>query len=301
MAETEEQDEMMTADTEEKDEKKRAEIRRSYRKLMGDIARTEESLVSQTEDNDELLGYLREGDELFSHVTGPEECLMDAQVVRNLSRICRQQVHQMSANINQFRCEEYAEKLRGSLNMHSSLDSKKWLQLGQQAKSMFRRSPSLNFMYGALSAVEPQAGEERLRERRGRQKTELRETEALTLQQTETEENITDRIVQRVFKRLVEIFRENEKKPVNYFEFVLHPTNFGKSVENMFHVSFLIKENKAGISICPDTKMPLIYPISAKQKAATEEVETVQVVMNWNVSKWKKLVNDLEITTPMIS
>ena len=40
---------------------------------------------------------------------------------------------------------------------------------------------------------------------------------------------------------LVERYRGNESSPLDYFEFVIDPTSFAKTVENMFHVSFLIK------------------------------------------------------------
>ena len=106
---------------------------------------------------------------------------------------------------------------------------------GQQAKTLFRRSPGLTFMFGSLPG-EGQPRLERPREGRSRQATklsDLRETQAQTLQETETTDNITDKIVQKILRRLVEKFRENGKKPINYFEFVLHPTDFGASVENV--------------------------------------------------------------------
>jgi len=292
---------------EDQDERTRTRIRRGYKQLMEEVTRNEERLVRPTEDNKELLGYLREGDLLFSQVKGPQECVMDASMVRNLSRICKEQVHHMSANVNTFRCEEYAERLRNSMNVNKTgLDKRRWLQLGQQAKSLFRRSPGLTFMFGALPS-EPQPRLEKTREVKARQATkfsELRETEAEALQETETTDNMTDRIVQKILRRLVERFRENGRKPINYFQFVLHPTDFGASVENMFHVSFLIKENRAGISICPDSGLPLIQPIAAKknlaQRESTEEVARSQVVMNWSVESWRKLVKDLRIQTAMI-
>ena len=165
---------------------------------------------------------------------------------------------------------------------------------------MFRRSPSLSFMYGALGTTQPQGEERNRRVRQATKYSDLKETKALTIEQTETEENITDRIVQKVLRKLVEKFKDNDKKPINYYEFVLHPSNFGTSIENIFHVSFLVKENKAGISICPDTGMPLIRPVSMKQKDSSEEVTKAQVVMNWSVRDWRRLVKDLNILTPMI-
>ena len=116
----------------EQNEAARVEVRRGYKHLMEDISRNEETLICPEDDNNELLGYLRQGDQLFSQVRGPQECVMDAAVVRNLSRICRSQVHQMSTNINQFACEEYAEKLRRSININNTgLDRRRWIQLGK--------------------------------------------------------------------------------------------------------------------------------------------------------------------------
>ena len=170
---------------------------------------------------------------------------------------------------------------------------------------MFRRSPHLTFMYGALS--EQNSSQKISRERRSRQTTklsDLKETRAQTLQEAETADNITDRIVQKILRRLVEKFKENGKKPINYYEFVLHPTDFGASVENMFHVSFLVKENRAGVSFCPDSGLPLIQPISNKQNSAQldscEGLAKSQVVMNWTVESWQKIVKDLNIKTATI-
>ena len=85
---------------------------------------------------------------------------------------------------------------------------------------MFRRSPSLSFMYGALSAVPLLPAERKTKERKARQATkisELKETQAQTLEEPETSDNITDQIVTKIFKQLLVKWKENDKKPINYF------------------------------------------------------------------------------------
>ena len=159
---------------------------------------------------------------------------------------------------------------------------------GEQAKVLFRRSPYLSTsMYGALRTIPPAPKEEKKpnKEKKARQATkvsELKETQTQTLEEAETSENITDKIVLNVYKTLVKKFKENERRPINFFKFVLHPNNFGKTIENMFHVSFLVKENKVAVRICNETKMPLIEPLAAKKKEqeSTEEAGKFQVVMN---------------------
>ena len=73
-----------------------------------------------------------------------------------------------------------------------------------------------------------------------------------------------------MFRSLVSRFREMEKKPINYFKFVLDPVCFGTSIQNMFCVSFLVEEGKMDISVCEDIGLAMIVPLSRKNKG--EEV-----------------------------
>jgi hypothetical protein len=54
-------------------------------------------------------------------------------------------------------------------------------------------------------------------------------------------------LVTHVFSCLITIFSDMMRSPINYFKFVLDPVCFGTSIENMFHVSFLVK----GLLITP--------------------------------------------------
>jgi hypothetical protein len=42
---------------------------------------------------------------------------------------------------------------------------------------------------------------------------------------------------------------ENGRKPINYLKFILHPTDFALTVENIFHISFLINNNKVNVFV----------------------------------------------------
>jgi len=294
-------DEEMVEDVEEL-EANRAVVRAGYRKLMDEVAGKEEELGNI--ENHQLLGYLQNNEELFSKVAAPQEAVMDALLIKNLSRLCRQQAEQMSANIAQFRHEEYAERLVASMRGEGGqqLARRKWVMLGQQAKVFFKRSPVLTCMYGALDTTPPPPKEKKAKDPKSRQATkvaDLKETTATVLAEAEKSENQTEQMVTHVFRCLVTKFREAGKRPINYFQFVLHPQCFGTSIENMFHVSFLVKEGKAEISVCEETGLPLITPKS-KRKEEQEEHKN-QVVMNVNMADWGRLVKGLRIKVAMIT
>ena len=71
---------------------------------------------------------------------------------------------------------------------------------------------------------------------------DIKETTATMLAEGEKLENQTGQMVMHVFRCLVSKYREMGRNPNNYFRLVLDPTCFGTSIENMFHVSFLVKE-----------------------------------------------------------
>ena len=61
--------------------------------------------------------------------------------------------------------------------------------------------------------------------------------------------SMTELLVKSTKKQLFEAYESNDRQPLSYFLFVLDPTSFCKTVENIFHLSFLIKENCATIFI----------------------------------------------------
>ena len=287
----------------------RAMTRAGYRKLLEDIAENEDNIMDEETGGTNILQYLQNNDELYSAVDAPQEAVMDAVVMKHLSRLARQQAEQMSTNINQFKYEDYSNKLKASMNVVDRLDQKKWVMLGQQVKAMFKRAPPLSYMYGTLDTVPPEPKPKKTRETRNKNATkpsQLKETQAAVMTQTEKTVNQTVQIVAHVLKCLVLKWKDNGKNPLNYFKFVINPACFGSSIENMFHVSFLIKEGKAEISICPDSGEPLLQPVTKQQQTQTQDdseddVPKNQVVMSFSMLEWSALIRKHDIRHTMIT
>ena len=72
----------------------------------------------------------------------------------------------------------------------------------------------------------------------------------------EDEEESTTKDVARVLNALK---RECEKRGrVHYFKFLVDPSSFAHTVENMFHFSFLVKDGRAGVTLGRD-EQPYVF------------------------------------------
>ena len=99
-------------------------------------------------------------------------------------------------------------------------------------------------MFGAID-VEPKEEKEK-KVRQSRKSSAVDETMATqtakTPKNTETGASLTEMLVNSTLMQLEDAYEVNDRNPISYFNFVLDPQSFTKSVENMFHFSFLVKE-----------------------------------------------------------
>ena len=93
-------------------------VRAGYRSLMDDITNNEDELGDVSgQCQGRLREYMVANEQLFEQVkkhwkqcllyspfqvAAPQEAVLDARVLKQLSRLCRTQAEQMSANITQF-------------------------------------------------------------------------------------------------------------------------------------------------------------------------------------------------------
>ena len=79
-------------------------------------------------------------------------------------------------------------------------------------------------------------------------------------------------------KMIVQIRNALKKvKRMPYFRFVVHPKSFSKTVENMFYVGFLIKEDLVALEIQPQDQELIIGMLQYNHCCSSQEYWKLQL------------------------
>ena len=78
----------------------------------------------------------------------------------------------------------------------------------------------------------------------------------------------------------------------------------GNTVENMFHVSFLVKQRVVQLSVDESIGLPVLEPVSSRVRDAAEAEEggggKNQAIISLSYEDWEEFVEALDIKKPAI-
>lgn len=206
-------------------------------------------------------------------------------------------------------------------------DTMNWEYLGRNACFLYNSRPCLTgFLLGPLSVQKKvrQQTQRKAREARSQNTQATRPTE-LGAEDLESQESASLTVVcteiarllsnaqekgsenaEREFQELAgdptdeeatEILRRNnvaDNGCVPLFNFCVNPKSFGQTVENMFYVSFLIKEGKVGLDF--DTKgLPTLGIAATRSVAERQESQRNQAVFTLDFDTWEDITKSFGI------
>jgi non-structural maintenance of chromosomes element 4 len=108
----------------------------------------------------------------------------------------------------------------------------------------------------------------------------------LTNADIESHENETSRNVEIVYKCL-----SKQKNAVDFFKFVIHPSSFSQTIENIFYLSFLIRDGKVLLEMDPNSG---VFQLSMVDRPSTAQQVGVGRPRDHTQSRYQLIV-DLEI------
>jgi len=296
-----EQGESWSQQTEQEKRKVRKQINAIYERLK---IHKEKNVAGG--ENGDINEIIKEANEVLGKVRGTHEAMEDAKMFKLLCQTVREMSEDTNTNEKKFHFDEYAMLLgnRMSASFEGGMvrPTKRMLEnLGEQFAPKFRRTPTLIFISGAVDTEAPDRPKQHKEKRKAGGEREKIATKTTIIEKNQVTEQLTDRLVQSTRKILEGVYRQNNKKPVGYFEFVIDPASFGTTVENMFHVSFLIKQRVVMLTVNEDEGLPYLEPIAGGKGGGEESSVKNQAVISISYQDWVELTKALEISTPAIA
>lgn len=280
-------------------------------------------LEKRADDSDlnvpQLVEKLDEISGTFEKVSCGRELAADAQVLKTVSKFgfVRAQAFQeanagKTLNVKSFakklltvisKREERAPSEFGDLEDDSVL--RRWARFAVCHDSkIFKSVPALSTLRPFLLADEPVAQPKKERVKYEKDKSEGVKLKALSAETATKETADLTRQLDNVYRCLKQQLKRAGSDRIGYYEFCLHPTDFARTVENVFYISFLVKEAKVKI-IRPEGALPQIARVSEAEKEELHvddrtKVQASQGVVALSVSQWRELVRLLNITEAAI-
>ncbi|XP_004473569.1 non-structural maintenance of chromosomes element 4 homolog A [Dasypus novemcinctus] len=292
------------------------QIRHQYRALINSVQQNREDILNAS---DKLTEVLEEANTLFNGVSRAREAVLDAQFLVLASDLGKEKAKQLRSDLNSFDMLRYVETLLTHMGVNpleaeelirdeDSSDFEfivydSWKISGKTAENIFNKTHTFHFLLGSIQGEVPVPKPRVDRPKRVHMIEEQRAMPAQLKRMEESHQEATEKEVERILGLLQTYFREDPDTPMSFFDFVIDPHSFPRTVENIFHVSFIIRDGFARIRLDQD-RLPIIEPVNINEE--TEGIDQNTQIRNQGIialsyRDWEEIVKTFEISEPVIA
>lgn len=101
-------------------------------------------------------------------------------------------------------------------------------------------------------------------------------------------------------QRLMNKYGLRDTGGIDLLKFVVNPKSFGQTVENMFYVSFLIRDGAVQIDF-DENGLPALQPMAGQDASAPKrDAQRHQAVLSIDMNMWRDIIKAFNITEPII-
>ncbi|XP_077437216.1 non-structural maintenance of chromosomes element 4 homolog A [Vanacampus margaritifer] len=292
----------------------RREIRSKYRDLIDSVQRNREDLLCPS--NNKLTEVLEEADKLFVNVRETSEAVLDSKFVAVATDLNNERASQMRDEDSAFDIIAFAQHLLSFMGLNrlesggdqqsgdeidGYLPNDAWQRLARRAEECFRTAPTFHYMLGSFHAEPPPPKQKAERQRRAPSKDAKRIMPTQLKKIEETEQEATEKEVERILACLKDYHQDDPSSAIPYYEFVIDPDSFPRTIENIFHTSFLVRDGLARISLDQD-KLPNIAPVeeTAMEIDGGGLDNRNAAIVSISPKIWKELIDAFDIRDAMI-
>ncbi|KAM3125775.1 hypothetical protein CJJ07_000368 [Candidozyma auris] len=171
-----------------------------------------------------------------------------------------------------------------------------WRKLGTMFYSLGYKPIQSQFLYGPLATQRRRLGP------RTRNVDDTLNTQGKTTAQKVSVEEIhtdpeqsTSHMVRSIYRQLV---TKSAEERLNFFVFFLNPLSFAQSVENLFYISFLVRDGK--IRLDSDEEGTPYVEVLDEGDTVDDGASISHHIANFDHTIWRQLVAQYNITEPFI-
>ncbi|KAJ6625515.1 Nse4 C-terminal-domain-containing protein [Mycena sp. CBHHK59/15] len=298
----------------DQDPEERRVVRKSYRSLAKHVEGScYPSFQHQANLNEysaeQLTDQVKKADELFNKVKGPQEATLDSAFLLMASNMGAQKARAMKSGSGSFDIDDFVAKLvtfmggGKQLNVDDGSDGEDaddngapldWSRIGRKALAKSRRVPAMGFMLGPLS-IEQKKRNFMKRAKFEKDQAEERKPQELREEDIARSENETTKNV-----ATLEAILGEEGEPINIFKFVINPNDFAQSVENIFYLSFLIRDGKVALETQDNGEVVIFICQQPDDNDYISGLKKRQIVLEFDKATWQRAKAVFEITESKI-
>jgi hypothetical protein len=178
-------------------------------------------------------------------------------------------------------------------------------KLGNEVKVFFRAIPSCDFMLGGLDVKPPEKKEKAKRESRSTKLTDhpVEKPQELTAATGTASgakgENGNGQDMFTLHKDLQNEMSKAVKRKgrVGMFETVVDPDSFTQTVENIFALTFLVKDGLMMVEVDEDEKVPQVVPVNPNNELQhkTANQSESQFIATFSLGDWERIREEFSI------
>lgn len=173
-----------------------------------------------------------------------------------------------------------------------------WEKLGEYSKENMYTVPNFSFICGTFDA-DPIETVKRKKKQQAKDKIgELTKPEKVNADSVSNQQDVMLQSAERIlsiFKRLV---KKSETGMLCFYEFVVDPQSFTRTIENIFLVSLLVKEGYLCI-YADEQDLPCLKLVQKGQKD-NMDAKNHQSVISLSMEEWEEIVETFNYKTPLI-
>lgn len=276
------------------------DVREKYRSLLMHQQEKADGAGEAGIPIDELQQMVLEANEAFVKVQRPREATLDAEYLKMCGLMVKSNITNRQFNATEFHPTEFAQKMsrfmQGEEEAEANLlDSSIWKRLGSAVASIYINTPPLE---STFAGIDYEKTKKEVRKKNAKKdEVGARVTPKLVKESLSEEERQTEEL-NRVYSILKRRYRENNKRPICFYTFVINPESYSYTIENIFHTSFLVHMLRAQI-IEDENGLPVIIPRDSSASKGSE-FPSSQCIVSLSTEEFKEAVKMYKLTDACI-